>query len=213
MEPTDTKSQILDAAERLFGEHGFGGTSMRKLTAAAGVNLAAVNYHFRSKEGLLDALFARRLDPMNQERLAMLDEILARSGDEAPPLEEVIRALVWPPLRLWHDRERDGARFMRLLGRIHSEPGPEVRGMLARYFEEVERRFTEAIARCLPGSDPADRIWGSIFTIGAMAHSVCMAEQLAPRYPVLLSHDPEALCRRLVTYTVAGLRAVTAKQV
>lgn len=208
MEPLDTKTQILNAAERLFGEHGFGGTSMRALTAAAGVNLAAVNYHFRSKEGLLDALFARRLDPMNRERLAMLDEVLASAGDQPPALEQVIRALVWPPLRLWHDRETDGARFLRLLGRVHSEPGPEVRGMLIRYFDQVQKRFTDAIARCMPGSDPADRIWGAIFTIGAMAHSVCTAEQLAPRYPILQQHDPEALCHRLVTYTTAGLRAI-----
>lgn len=209
MEPPGTKSQILDAAERLFGEHGFGGTSMRKLTAAAGVNLAAVNYHFRSKEGLLDALFARRLDPMNRERLTMLDEVLASAGDQPPKLADVLRALVWPPLRLWHDRETDGARFIRLLGRIHSEPGPEVRNLLNRYFDQVEHRFTDAIARCLPGSDPTDRIWGAIFTIGAMAHSVCTAEQLAPRYPELSTHDPEGLCRRLVAYTTAGLMAVT----
>lgn len=210
MEPQDTKTQILNAAERMFGEHGFGGTSMRKLTAAAGVNLAAVNYHFRSKEGLLDALFARRLDPMNRERLTMLDEVLARAGDQPPPLQDVIRALVWPPLRLWHDREADGARFIRLLGRIHSEPGPEVRAMLTRYFDQIEQRFSQAIARCLPGSNAADRIWGAIFTIGAMAHSVCTAEQLAPRYPELQTHDPEALCHRLVTYTTAGLLAVAA---
>src|SRR5215208_2869630 len=71
----DTKTRILDAAESLFMEHGFEATSLRQLTSAAAVNLAAVNYHFGSKEELFQAVLTRRLDPMNQERFALLDEL------------------------------------------------------------------------------------------------------------------------------------------
>src|SRR5205085_2358496 len=60
----ETRTRILDAAEELFMQHGFEGTSMRLLTAKAGVNLAAVNYHFGSKDALIEAVFHRRLDPM-----------------------------------------------------------------------------------------------------------------------------------------------------
>src|SRR5213595_1121734 len=70
--PVATKDRILDAAESLFMEHGFEATSLRSITAAADVNLAAVNYHFGSKEELFQAVLTRRLDPMNQERLSLL---------------------------------------------------------------------------------------------------------------------------------------------
>src|SRR3981081_4013505 len=73
-----TKTRILDAAELLFMEHGFEATSLRQLTSAAGVNLAAVNYHFGSKEELFQAVLTRRLDPMNQERIDLLDKLEGR---------------------------------------------------------------------------------------------------------------------------------------
>ena len=76
--PVATKARILDAAEALFMEHGFEATSLRLITAAAGVNLAAVNYHFGSKEELFQAVLTRRLDPMNQARVALLDRYEAR---------------------------------------------------------------------------------------------------------------------------------------
>ena len=79
--PPATKDRILDAAESLFMEHGFEATSLRSITAAAGVNLAAVNYHFGSKEELFQAVLTRRLDPMNQERVDLLDRF---ERDAAP---------------------------------------------------------------------------------------------------------------------------------
>jgi len=80
MSHTDTKDRILDVAERLFAEHGFANTSLRSITAEAGANLAAVNYHFQSKDALIQAVFARRLGPLNQARLEMLDAAEARAG-------------------------------------------------------------------------------------------------------------------------------------
>src|ERR687896_950954 len=90
----ETRTRILDAAEELFMQHGFEGTSMRLLTAEAGVNLAAVNYHFGSKHALIEAVFRRRLDPMNAERVAALERL-----ENLSP-ESIIRALVGPSLRL-----------------------------------------------------------------------------------------------------------------
>src|SRR6476661_10749602 len=78
--PGATKDRILDAAEALFMEHGFEATSLRALTAAAGVNLAAVNYHFGSKEELFQSVLTRRLDPMNQERIDLLEKVEREAG-------------------------------------------------------------------------------------------------------------------------------------
>src|SRR6186713_866044 len=80
----ETRTRILDAAEELFMLHGFEGTSMRLLTARAEVNLAAVNYHFGSKDALIEALFRRKLDPMNTARIAELDRLEAEANARPP---------------------------------------------------------------------------------------------------------------------------------
>src|SRR4051812_43041858 len=92
----DTKTRILDAAEQLFMEHGFEATSLRQLTAAASVNLAAVNYHFGTKEELFQAVLTRRLDPMNQERIELLDRVEREAGDKPPQVEKLIFAMLVP---------------------------------------------------------------------------------------------------------------------
>ncbi|MGH8722039.1 MAG: TetR/AcrR family transcriptional regulator, partial [Burkholderiales bacterium] len=111
-----TRTRILDAAEELFMQHGFEGTSMRQLTSRAGVNLAAVNYHFGSKDALIEAVFRRRLDPMNAARLAALDRLEDLSA------ENIIRAFIGPSLRLIEDAKGGGRNFIRLLGRTYTEP-------------------------------------------------------------------------------------------
>src|SRR5690606_30346962 len=82
---TLTRDAILDAAERLFAERGHDNTSMRQITQAAQVNLSAVNYHFGSKDTLIEAVFQRRLDALNDERLRILDALEAKS--EGQPLK------------------------------------------------------------------------------------------------------------------------------
>ena len=86
----DTKEKLLDAAEELFADHGFASTSLRDITTEADVNLAAVNYHFGSKLDLLRAVFARRIGPVNAERLERFDAL------DDPDVEEVLRAFIAP---------------------------------------------------------------------------------------------------------------------
>ena len=99
----DTKEKMLRAAESLFSEHGFTATSVRMITAEADVNLAAMHYHFGSKEKLIIELFAWRLDPLNRERLELLDQFEAEAGEEPPALERILEAFVGPPIRLSRD--------------------------------------------------------------------------------------------------------------
>src|SRR5262245_64123957 len=125
--PHETRTRILDAAEELFMQHGFEGTSMRQLTAKAEVNLAAVNYHFGSKDALIEAVFRRRLDPMNAARIAALDEIEAAAS---PTTEAIIRAFVGPSLRMMEDAKGGGRNFIRLLGRTYTEPAKGIRQLI-----------------------------------------------------------------------------------
>src|SRR6476660_6733632 len=99
----ETRTRILDAAEELFMLHGFEGTSMRLLTSKAGVNLAAVNYHFGSKDALIEALFRRRLDPMNAARIAELARLEEEANGRPLAADAIIRAFVGQSLRHMED--------------------------------------------------------------------------------------------------------------
>lgn len=205
---TDTKTRILDAAERLFAERGFAATSLRAITAEAGVNLAAVNYHFHSKEALLHAVFARRLGPLSQRRLQMLDEAETRVGRRPPPLEHILEAFAAPTLRLRAELAQSGASFQRLMGRLVSEPGEHVQTIFRDQFAETSVRFQAALAKALPKLPPVDLLWRIHFTIGAMAFTMAGTHILK----VLAGDrcdpsDVEGTIRRLVTFLAAGLRA------
>src|SRR5579862_23044 len=110
----DTKHRILDSAERLFADRGFEGTSLRAIIADAKVNLAAIHYHYHSKEALLDAVILRRLEPINRQRLALLDDCERAALRGHPSLESVLEAFLAPPFRAGIGKE-EGRTFGRLM--------------------------------------------------------------------------------------------------
>ncbi len=118
----DTRERILDAAEHLFMTHGYDGTSMRQITGEASVNLAAVNYHFGSKESLMQEVFRRRLDGLNEERMVALDRLEAEAGAQAVKPSLIVDAFFGTLLRMAEDESRGGMTFLRLLGRTLTEP-------------------------------------------------------------------------------------------
>jgi len=208
-----TKQLLLDAAERLFAEKGFAATSLRTITAEAGVNLAAVNYHFRSKEALLQAVLARRLAPVNQKRLEMLSACEAGAGGGPLPLDGVVEAFLAPPLRLFREAGQDRMALQRLLGRIYLEPGARTRQIFAEQFGEVARRFTVALKRALPGLPAEELFWRIHFTIGVMAHTLAGRHLLEAVSGGLCDpNDPEGALARMVAFVVAGLRAPLARR-
>ena len=163
----DTKTRILDVAERFFGERGFGGTSLRAITSAARVHVGSVNYHFGSKYGLLKAVMERRVVPVNRERLARLDQLEASSAD-APVLDDIIDAFFVPLFLFYQDPSRSGPYGLQLFARILTEPKPEIiSGILGRY-EEIARRFTSALIRALPHLDPEEVFWRYQFMVGSI---------------------------------------------
>src|SRR5690348_7945687 len=108
----DTKQRILDTAERLFAEHGYVGTSMRQVIADAGVNLAAIHYHFGSKEELLDAVVSRRAEPVNTDRIARLEAAQAEAGGRPLPVEITLEALLQPMAKVAIGNDQ----FVRFMG-------------------------------------------------------------------------------------------------
>ncbi len=204
----DTKRNILDAAEFLFAAHGPHAASLRQIIRRAKVNLAAVHYHFGSKESLLRAVMARRLVPLNAERLALLEEQERAYGKRAVPLQKVLTALVGPALRLSRNPSRGGDVFMQLLGRCFMEADPKIQAMLDRQLEEVASRFIPALQRALPKLPPEDFYWRVHFLVGAMAHTMADAERLrAFSGGCCNPDDTEVMIEQLVNFLSAGFKA------
>jgi AcrR family transcriptional regulator len=166
--PSDqTRASILEAAERLYAERGFADVTLRDIVAAANVNLAAVNYHFGSKDELIAELFVTRSLATNRERLNELKTAEALGGGRAD-IEAILRALVGPTLRgcLGPDNERStAARFMI---RASIESVPPIRRIKNREIDHL-RKFAAAMRRSLPDCGDADLYWGLHFAL-AMAH-------------------------------------------
>lgn len=199
----ETRTRILDAAEELFMQHGFEGTSMRHLTSRAGVNLAAVNYHFGSKHALIEAVFRRRLDPMNAERIAALE----RLQDGSP--EKIIRAFVGPSLRLIEDSSGGGRNFIRLLGRTYSEPAKEIRALIGQMYAPAMERYKAALKRALPQMPEDELVWRMHFMFGTLAYTLAATDtvQLIAGCKPEDRYDAELLEERLTAFLAAGLLA------
>jgi AcrR family transcriptional regulator len=209
----DTRERLLDAAEALFLEHGYDGTSSRMITAAADANLAAVNYHFGGKEGLFQAMLARRLDGLHAERLAQLDRDEREADGEALSCERILAALFMPALALARDPRRGGGDFLRLLGRAYVDPSPALRAFLSDRYAPTIARFKDAFARALPGIERQELSWRLHFTMGALAYTLAGADAwkliaaLNPRTNGSRAHDDERLLARLAPFLIAGLQA------
>lgn len=168
----DTRERILDVAERLFMAHGYEGTSMRMITGDAEVNLAAVNYHFGSKEALLREVFRRRLAWLNHERLHELDALEAEAGGAPLKPSQVLEAFFGTLLRMGENESLGGMTFLRLLGRTLTEPADFIRTSFAGEYAEVIERYKLALFRALPDVPKAEIIWRFHFMLGAMSYAI-----------------------------------------
>src|SRR5258706_6764857 len=205
----DTKTRILDAAEQLFMEHGFEATSMRQLTSAAGVNLAAVNYHFGSKEELFQAVLTRRLDPMNQERIELLQKVEREAGGKPLSCEKILFAMLIPALRLARRARRGGKGFLRLVGRAYADPAPFIRHFLSPQYAQMIGRYKEAFLKALPHLSRQELTWRLHFVMGALSYTLAGTDalKLFAQASAVDKYDDELLLQRLAPFLVAGLKA------
>ena len=207
--PHEPRTRILEAAEELFMQHGFEGTSMRLLTAKAEANLAAVNYHFGSKDALVEAVFRRRLDPMNTSRIAELDRLEKDAGGRALSPEAIIRAFVGASLRMIEDSKSGGRNFIRLLGRTYTDPQKHIRSLIGQLYAPAMERFKAAFERALPQMPRDELVWRIHFMFGTLAYTLAATDtvQLIAGCKPEDRYDARLLEARLTAFLQAGLLA------
>jgi AcrR family transcriptional regulator len=200
-EKVDTKGRILDSAEKLFGMNGFDATSLRDITAAADVNLAAINYHFQSKDSLIDAIVARRIEPVNKKRF----ELLNAAGPN-PSVEQILNAFMAPVMQVRADA------LVPLIGRILSNPELFVERVFHKHLAPVSQRFVEALSKALPDLPPSELLWRLHFSVGVLTHTMLWG-RIFPKITngVCDISDREALVDRAVRFAAAGFRAPASK--
>ena len=198
----ETTERLLDAAERLFGEHGYDAVGMRMLAQEAKVNLGATTYHYGSKESLYIQTFMRRFRPANAERLRLLREAEARAAAEGRtvPVEKIVDCMVRPPFL----QGREHPHFHALLARSLFMPPPFLHAALHRELEPNARVFIEAFRHSLPDV-PVDLIdLRTMFSMGALLmFSVQMGKWQTARNP----RFEESILKEMVRFISSGLQS------
>jgi AcrR family transcriptional regulator len=207
-----TRERLLDAAEELIAAKGYGRTSLRDVTSAAGANLAAVNYHFGSKAGLAEAVLKRHMVPLNEQRLALLDEELAaaRKEQRLPDVDTLVRILMGPVLR--HIRtEAHGQRFVRIFSRLHTDPDETLRNLVMQNIQKILNPFFKAFSQALPHLPRSILFARMVFSFGTMGHAANLLCEgslgtRAHRHGMPALPDAENFFEELIGYVSHGMK-------
>ena len=198
----NTREQIVDAAEVLFAENGYNGTSLRQITERAGANIAAVNYHFGSKENLLIEILDRVVVPINARRLVLLDH-LERQG--TPDIRQVLEAFLLPDLRTLKELRQRNPALPRFVARMYSENTELMRPIMGQQFETIGRRFGSAIATALPNLSAEEIGWRLQCIVGIVIY--LFASITLPGASSMVGDNTEADVERLLAITVPMMTA------
>lgn len=207
----DTVTSILNAAEELFSERGFAETSLRNITTRAGVNLAAVNYHFGSKKELIQAVFSRFLHPF----CVLLEANLKELDNTEPNFNQLLRLLAHTAVQASHGKSKRLAIFMRLLGLAYSQGQGHLRRFLQKEYAPVFGRFTQLIKSASPELSDEERFWRIHFMLGATAFTLSGADALIAiaEHDLGKGSDFTQVLNRLIPFLAAGMNAPVTESV
>jgi AcrR family transcriptional regulator len=202
-----TKNKILDAAEVLFADTGFNGTSLREITSTANVNLAAVNYHFGSKKELIKAVMSRYMDELSPKLEGALSVIL--QDENKPNLDEVFLAFIEPLLYLNEFRPNGTSKFLQLLGRGYTDSQGFLRWFLTTQYPNVFTYFTQAVHKAYPELTTEEMFWRLHFTMGTIVFTMSSSDALMDIARNDFNNDLtiETLINKVIPYVSAGVGA------
>lgn len=204
----DTREAILDAAEDLFSKHGFYGVTIREVAREAGVDTALIHYYFTAKRGLFDAVFLRRAEVWNNERVAAINRYAEAAGPAGMTLEGLFEAFLRPPFE-WSLKGGPGWKhYAALVAQTNANPafGGET---MARYFDPAIHRLIELIKQVLPQAAEVDIYWAYHNLSGALTLTLGETGRLDRLSGGLCrSGDLESACDYMIRFAAAGFRAV-----
>lgn len=202
----ETRKRILDTAESLFSDHGFRDVSLRKITSEAGVNIAAVNYHFGSKDALVGEVLGQVISPINEERMRLLDEAESTTNDDLS-IEQILECLHRPVVNQLQQSALNDSVYLKLAGRCLAEPTENFSETLVVLFKEMIARFIGSAQKALPGIDEADLFWRMHFSVGTMIYALTHGDRVVMFSGCRVEPpDAEEILERLIEFTAAGLR-------
>lgn len=202
------KERILDAAERLFARHGFYGVSVRDITEAAEVDVALVNYHFGSKRELFAAVFQRRAEMLNPERLARLEEVRRAALPGVPTLEDIVNSFTYPLLERSARGGPGWKSYFALVAQVNNSPewGPV---LMTQYFDPLVERLIAALREALPDCPLREIYWGYQFLTGALTITFAETGRIDKLSGGLCkSSDLDSVHERLPPFIAAGFKAI-----
>lgn len=205
----DTKQRILDAAEGLFAKEGYHNASLRSITTKAKVNLAAVNYHFGSKDGLMTSVLERRLLPLNALRLKRLEEVAesAKAEKRPPRAKDILFAFIEPTLK-FKESSSGAQNFITLIGRALTEPNDPVRAKFIELIGPVFHRLFGLLREALPHTPKEVLLVRLFFSMGGLSHAMMMNGRWpSPSDHVEIVCDAQTLIDQLVPFITAGMEA------
>ncbi|ODS70111.1 MAG: hypothetical protein ABS43_24005 [Bordetella sp. SCN 67-23] len=206
---TSTRSRIVLAALRIFATRGFEAASLREITSAAQVNIAAIHYHFGSKDALVQEVLRVVSEPINRMRREALARVPAQ---REPTLEEVVEALIAPPVRLSFDATGEWRLLIRLLIQARALPRASTNAAIFEQYDALASDFVDALMGAQPALGREEAYWRYAFAIGAMMYIVSDADETYHRLHRISgglcdTDDPERIVAQLVAFIAAGMRA------
>src|ERR1700680_3634327 len=202
------KERILDAAERLFARHGFYGISVRDITEEAGVDVALVSYHFGGKRELFTAVFQRRAELLNPERLAMLEEVRRAALPGVPTLEDIVNAFTHPMLERSARGGPGWKSYFALVAQVNNSPewAPV---LMTQHFDPLVEKFIAVLREALPGCSAREIYWGYQFLTGALTLTFAETGRIDTLSGGLCrSSDLDSVHDRLWSYRARGCVAL-----
>ncbi|MGC6425289.1 MAG: TetR/AcrR family transcriptional regulator [Lentimonas sp.] len=201
----NTRSKLLQATEKLFAEHGYRAMTMRDVTEKAGVNIAAVNYHFGSKADLMRETIRGRIEPINIVRLRRLDLLIKQYGASPIPVIEIFDTLIRPIYESDEAKNAPNRVLIRMIGRAFSEPADFMRNLHQEFFQDLSRRYLEQLKRTRPDLSEANlrhRFFLSISTMLGATVNQGLLESLSRSKSTPINYDK--FVSELVAYIAAG---------
>ena len=198
--------QILDAAEYLFSRNGLHGVTLRDVAKRVDVHTTLVNYYFKDKQSLFEAVFARRAGVTSDRRMAALEQYEAEAGD-TPTVEGALHAFLDTDLDLYYEGGENWMNYGTFGARVSNTP--EGAALMDVYFDPVVLKLVSILKRALPEHSEQDIFWGYHFVTGALMNTLARTGRIDRLSGGLCrSDDFPAVKQRIARFMAAGFLAL-----